>query len=139
MANHHLQVLGELHVVDSEVDRVLRQANCFAAVETNNTPGLKSQGIRFFKGANDIGRISAARERDQDVPWRSKNLKLGGEDVFVAGIIGQAGCDCGICTERMSPNPAKPSMACPVKEVICPMIRIGSTAAVSTEKYRGFA
>ncbi len=138
MADNHLEVFGHLHVVDGEVDGVVCESEGRATGEAHDAPGLHAHGIRCFEGAQDIRRIAATREGYEQVARRGEDRELGGEDLVVTRVVGQAGGDSGICAERMCADASKASLPSAVEEVICPMVGVRRAPAISAKEDRGF-
>lgn len=62
---------------------------------------------------------------------------MGGENLVVTGVVGQAGGDSGVCAEGMGADAPKASLSCAVEEVICPMVGIRRAPAISAKEDRG--
>ena len=139
MAHHQLGVFGDLHVVDAEVNRHLRQLQAAAAGEGQDREGADLHGGGGLQGTHHIGGIAAAGKHDQQITRPALHLQLVGVDVGVARVVGQAGDHAGIGGQRIHPQPrqrgARAAGARAVVEVVGHVHGVGRTAAVAADEH----
>lgn len=97
MPDHYLKVFRDLHIIDLYVNWIVNQFFAFASVKAKNGVGLHAKGFCRFNSFDNILRIAAARKGNQNVVSVCQGTKLTGKDIFVTGVICQAGVDGSIC------------------------------------------
>src|SRR5438128_1629900 len=91
MSNDQLKILGNLHVVDRKVDRMLGDFLAPPPGVSQDRESLHTLSVTHFQSFDDIRRIAAARENDQHIAGIRLNLDLLSKDLLVSNVIRKRG------------------------------------------------
>ena len=134
VSDHHLEVLGDLHVVHGKINGMLHQFEGSATGVTEDRKAGHAQLARTGERLDDVGRIAAARKSDKEVLRLSEDRELLGKDILVGDVVGETGEDRGIGGEGCDAQAPTGLFVDAIEEIIRQMDRIGGTAAVATKK-----
>ena len=134
MADDHLEVLSDLHVIHCEMDGVVGERQTFAAGITENRKTRHAQLARPFKRAHNIRRIAAPGESNQDVTTAGKNHELLRKNVCVSDIVSEAGDDRRVRRQRRHSQSMANGLVDAIEKIIREVHGICRTATVAAEK-----
>ena len=134
MADDQLQVLGDLHVVDAEVDGHVGERLGLAAAVAEHRIAAHAHSFGLLERFDDVRRIAAARERDQYVALCRLHRELHGEDLIVTAVVAKACEDRTIRRKRMHFQSGSEGLRNAVEEIVCEMHGIARATAITAQK-----
>ena len=135
VADHHLQIFGDLHVVGGKIDRVIREGQRPTSGETQNRKTGYTEFAGAREGLEDIRRIATARKREQEVAGLREHRELCRKNVLVRDIVGEAGEHRSIRRQSGDAQSVSGGFVHAIEEIVGKVDGVGGTAAIAAEKH----
>jgi hypothetical protein len=135
VADDELEVLGDLHVVEPDVDGVVCQRQAPSAGVAEQRPAGHAEGPGGLERPHDVAGVAAAGEDDEQVSRPGQHLQLLGEDGLVGDVVGQAGHDRLVGREGLDPQAAPLGVLGDTEEeVVGEVDGVGGAAAIAADE-----
>src|ERR1700747_684577 len=116
------------------MDRNIAHGLGLAAVKSKNRETLHSHDPRLFEGAQDIPRIPAAGESDQNITPASVYRQLGRKNLVIAFVVGETADYGGIGWKRVHANAQSLLLRPRVQKIIGQVYGVARATTVACEE-----
>src|SRR3984893_7253305 len=135
VANDRLDVLGNLHVVDLEVNRYICERFGLATRVAEHRIAGHADAPRLLQRLEDAGRVAAARARDQHIAFPRQHGELVGENIFVTLVVAEAGQYGGIGAQRVCADARPPGFRERMEKTVGEVIGAAGAATIAGEEH----
>ena len=138
MAQHHVHILSELHIIDIRMDRIIGKFQESPSGISSERDYFVAFALGILNSFDNILRIPGTGDREDNIPFFQFLFQLHGEDIFITAVVGDGHDGSDVVVETDEPEFLLQMDRYPLVEIAYIVGCCRSTPAVPEDIHRTF-